>query len=75
MSKKIENKWAQLGIYIAITIIVGFILFPLLDYIYCAITKSTFVYSIHEHIQRPIELGSILGLISWAVQHEHHRMD
>ena len=68
MNKPIENKWVQLLLYIVITIIMGLIIFPLLDFIYSLITNNTFVYSIHEHIQRPAEYGFIFGIVMWVVQ-------
>ena len=68
MNKTIENKWVQLSLYIIITIIMSLIIFPLLDWIYSLISNNTFVYSVHEHIQRPAEVGFLLGLVSWVVQ-------
>lgn len=68
MKKLTDNKCVQLAIYIIITIIMALIIFPLFDIIYSVLTKSQFVYSVHEHIQRPAEMGLILGIVSWAVQ-------
>ena len=68
MKKTLENKGVQLVLYIIITIIMGLIIFPLLDFIYCLINNNSFVYSVHEHIQRPIEMGVILGIVFYIVQ-------
>ena len=70
MKKYLENEWIQLILYIVVTIIMALIIFPVLDFLYSLITNNPFMYSIHEHIQRPIEFGIILGIISWVVQKE-----
>ena len=67
MNKTVENKWIQLVFYIIITIVMALIIFPLLDFIYSLINKSTFIYSVHEHIGKPVEFGLILGIVSWVV--------
>ena len=67
MNKNIENKWIQLILYVIITIIMSIIIFPFFDYIYSLLSNNSFVYSIHEHIQKPIETGLILGIVSWVV--------
>ena len=74
MKKSIESKWVQLALYIIITIIMVLILVPLLDNVYALITRSPFVYSVHEHIQRPTELGLVLGIVFWAVQNGIKKM-
>lgn len=44
------------------------ILYPLFDLIICKfITNSRFIYSVNEHIIKPIFFGIILGLVLWVV--------
>ena len=46
----------------------GIILYPLFDYIlFKYITKSTFVYSIHDHVIQPIIFGFFTGTVLWIV--------
>lgn len=48
--------------------IFGMILYPLFDLIICKfITNSRFIYSVNEHIIKPIFFGIILGLVLWVV--------
>ena len=57
-----------LVILIIAIIIFGMILYPLFDLIICKfITNSRFIYSVNEHIIKPIFFGIILGLVLWVV--------
>lgn len=68
MNKYLENKWVQLALYIMITIIMALIIVPSLDFIHSLLTNNRFIYSAHEHIQRPSELGLVLGIVFWSVE-------
>ena len=57
-----------LVIWIFSIAIFGMILYPLFDLIICKfITNSRFIYSVNEHIIKPIFFGIILGLVLWLV--------
>lgn len=57
-----------LVIWIFSIAIFGMILYPLFDLIICKfITNSRFIYSVNEHIIKPIFFGIILGLVLWVV--------
>ena len=58
---------------IAISIF-GMILYPLFDLIYCKfITNNVFVYSVNEHIIKPITFGIILGIVFWIIDRKSKR--
>ena len=63
-----------LVILIIAIIIFGMILYPLFDLIICKfITNSKFVYSVNEHIIKPIVFGILLGLVLWTVDRKKER--
>ena len=46
--------------------IAGIIIYPLFDLLYTKfITHSEFIYSVKEHIIKPIEIGFIMGICLW----------
>ena len=65
MVDKIKNNKGLKFLFNAIgTALAGIIIWPLLDFILCSwITKTTFVYSVHEHIIQPIIFGFIVSFI------------
>ena len=65
MIEKVKNNKGLKILFNAIgTAIAGIILWPLFDLILCKwITKTQFVYSVHEHILQPIIFGVIVSFI------------
>lgn len=54
---------------IVIYVIMGLILYPVLDLLYCKlITKTEFVYSIVEDVIKPIVVCSVMALCSWIFE-------
>ena len=46
------------------TAIAGIIIWPLFDWILCSwITKTPFIYSVHEHIIQPVIFGAIVSIV------------
>ena len=67
MRKIKENKWLYTLTFAIATSIMGIILYPLFDYLLCEfITKSKFVYSIHQHVFQPILFGFIIAILLYA---------
>ena len=67
--KNIEKGSIQhLIIMIVMISVMGIILYPIFDYIlYMFITKSNFVYSVHQYIIQPITFGCIMGTCFWII--------
>ena len=67
--KNIERGTIKFLIVFTLMVMVfGLIIYPLFDFVLCKfITKSEFVYSIHNHVIQPIIFAVIYGLIYWAV--------
>ena len=68
--KNIDKKSTKyLVLILIIYVLMGLILYPLLDFIYCKlITKSEFVYSIQAYVIKPIVVCSVMGIISWLIE-------
>lgn len=48
--------------------IMGIIIYPLFDLIYCRyITNSKFIYSVSNYITKPVLFGIVLGTTLWIV--------
>ena len=57
---------------IIIMILVGFLLYPLFDMIYCKlISNTTFVYSVNKHVVQPIIFAVIYSLVYWSVDRKN----
>ena len=55
-------------------IIFGLILYPIFDLIYCKfITNSRFVYSVNDHIIKPIIIGVIAGIVFFIVDKKKNK--
>ena len=65
MVEKVKKNRALKILFNALgTAIAGIIIWPLLDLILCNwITRTTFVYSVYEHIVQPIIFGFIVSFI------------
>ena len=64
MKKIRENRALYIIINGIATGLAGILIWPLLDLVLCKfITRSPFVYSIHEHIIQPIIFGFIISII------------
>lgn len=64
MNKLKKNKILYIIIFCLTVGIMGFIIYPLLDYMICKfITHSKFVYTIHDYIIRPLEFGMIFSVL------------
>ena len=64
MKKIKENRVLYIIVNGMATGLAGVIIWPLLDLILCKfITRSPFIYSVHEHIIQPIIFGFIVSLI------------
>ena len=64
MKKLKENRALCLIVNGLATGLAGIIIWPLLDLILCKlITRTDFVYSVHEHIIQPIIFGFIISII------------
>lgn len=50
------------------TVIMGFILFPLFDFIICLFTQETFKYSVKDHIINPLVFCSIVAIVIWFIE-------
>ncbi len=68
--KNIEKGSIKHLVFLIITyIIMGLILYPLLDIIYCKlITNSDFVYSFQSDVIKPIVVCSVMGICSWVTE-------
>ena len=59
----------HLIISIVIYIVMGLILYPIFDILYCKlITNTEFVYSFEEDVIKPVVIGSVMGLCSWFME-------
>ena len=67
--KNIERGSIKHLIVLIITIaIMGMILYPIFDLIYCKlITNSEFIYSFHKYIIQSISLACISGTVFWVI--------
>lgn len=64
MKKIKENRILYIFINGIATGLAGVIIWPLLDLFLCkVITKTSFIYSVHEHIIEPIIFGFIVSII------------
>lgn len=57
----------HLVLSIIITNIMGFIIFPLLDFILSLFTSKTFEYSVKNYIIEPIIICTSVSVILWIV--------
>lgn len=66
--KNIEKGSTKHLLFLIITyVIMGLILYPLFDFIYCkCITNSDFFYSVQADIIKPIVICSVMGICSWV---------
>lgn len=54
---------------VTIYVIMGLILYPIFDIIYCKlITDSEFVYSIEADVLKPVVICSVMGICSWFIE-------
>ncbi len=67
--KKLERGTIKYLILLIIAVaICGMIIYPLFDFIYCKlIVKSSFSYSVTQHIIRPVIFAIAYGIIFWVV--------
>ena len=67
--KNIERGSIKYLVILIIAVAVcGVVLYPLFDLILCKfITRSNFIYSIHNHIIQPILFALIFGTTFWIV--------
>ena len=64
-----KNSTKYLLLLIAIYCIMGLILYPIFDIIYCKlITHTEFIYSISNDVTRPITMGIIMAITSWLLE-------
>ena len=64
MEKFKKNKILYMILFGLMIGIMGFIIYPLLDYLYYKfITHSNFVYNVQDYIIRPLEFGMIFSVI------------
>lgn len=70
LMKNIEKDSIKyLAILIITYVIMGLILYPLFDLIYCKlITNTKFVYSFQADVIKPISMGVIMGICLWVVE-------
>lgn len=62
MNKLKKNKILYIIVFGLTVGIMGFIIYPLLDYLTCQfITHTKFVYTIQDYIIRPLEFGMIFS--------------
>lgn len=74
MTKIEKDSTKYLIIQIAAITIAGIIIWPLFDLITCKFfTNSKFIYSISDHIIKPIVFGIIIGLVFWAVENKRKK--
>ena len=56
-------------ILLCIYVVIGLILYPILDFIYYRlVTKSEFVYSVEADVIKPTIVCSIMALCSWIFE-------
>ncbi|MBR3117469.1 MAG: hypothetical protein IKF36_06350 [Bacilli bacterium] len=55
----------HLIISIVLTIIFGFIIFPLLDWLLALFSKNAFQYSVKEHIISPLIICPPVAIVCW----------
>ena len=67
--KNIERGTIKYLIVLIVAVAVcGFILYPLIDLLFCKlITKTIFEYSVQKHIIQPIIFAIIYGLTFWLI--------
>lgn len=64
-----KNSIKYLAFLIFIYVLIGLILYPILDFIYCKlITKSDFVYSIEADVIKPVVVCSVMAICSWLME-------
>ena len=50
-------------------IILGLILYPVLDFIYCKlITHNEFIYSVQADVIKPVTICFVMGMCSWVAE-------
>ena len=61
-----KNSPKYLALLIVIYIVMGLILYPILDILYCKfITRSVFTYSVVEDVIKPVVIGLVMALVTW----------
>ncbi len=67
--KQIEKgSISALVIHVIVFGIIAIIVWPILDLLYDVIfTHSGFVYSVEEHVVKPMIFGCIAGIVFWAI--------
>lgn len=75
--KKLENNMLlYILVYGLTTAIMGLIIWPGFDFLICKfITKSTFTYSVQNHILQPAIYGMMMGIVFWFVKPKTKKED
>jgi uncharacterized RDD family membrane protein YckC len=62
--QEIKNPVLAFFVYLAVTCIAAIVIWPLLDFLWCAIfTHTDFNYSVNEHLLEPLIFSLIFTLI------------
>ena len=74
MKKFDSNSIKYLIFLIITTAIIGIIIYPLFDLVYCSVfSKAKFVYSFYDHVIDPIIFAFAFGVAYWFVSKKKNK--